>query len=449
MSTTALTAPLGCAASPLEGHALEARAIGRKVGWLLALGVLPVAAWMALAPLSEAVVTSGFVKVDNNRRTLQHAEGGIVRAVLVRDGQRVKAGDVLMELGDVSVAADSHRLRHRLLSEQAGVFRLEAEQMRSAALVWPQHLQKARLDNPALADQLRKEDLLFSARRNALEGQSALLHEQKQKIGQEMVLLDSQFARASEAMTAQRSEFDSNAKLVSEGFVAGTRLLQLQSSVADYAAKLEERRGDRVRAQQRLVDLDIRIRGLENEYRQQASDQLKMALPRVQEIEQELRKATDASVRQVIKAPVDGEVMGLKVTHAGTVVAPREPLAEVVPVNPTLLVEARIRTEDINRVQNGQHADVRFTGYKTSTSALVKGQVTYVAADRQVDPQTGQPYYTVQVAVDAEAVTQVTKGQPMHAGMPAEVYLQGGERTPLKYLTDPITQVLRRAGREP
>lgn len=454
MSTAQIDAPFGDMSDeepedrPVD-HASEAAGLVRKLRWVVLIGVVPVAAWMTFAPLSEAVVTGGFVKVDNNRRTLQHAEGGIVRAVHVRDGQKVKAGDVLIELGDVSVAADHERLRHRLLVEQAGVLRLEAEQLRSPVLAWPAHLIEAKLNDPALADHLRKEEGLFAARRSGLEGQSALLRDQKQKILEELTLLEAQFARASEALQAQRQELDSNAKLVAEGFVAPTRLLQLQSAAADYAAKLEERRSDKVRAQQRLVDLDIRLRALENEYRQQASDQLKAALPRVQEIEQELRKSTDATQRQVITAPVDGEVMGLKVTHAGSVVAAREPLADVVPADPKLLIEARIRTEDVNRVRPGQPAEVRFTGYKTRTSAMVDGAVTYVAADRQLDPQNGQPYYTVHVAVDAEAAARATHGEPMHAGMPAELYLQGSERTPLQYLLEPITQVLRRAGREP
>jgi membrane fusion protein, epimerase transport system len=449
MSSNAMTVPLpGASDDLLSGHAAEAKAIVRKVSWIFALAIVPAAAWLTFAPMTAAVVTSGYVKVDNNRRTLQHAEGGIVRVVHVRDGQKVKAGDVLIEMGDVAVAADRERLYHRLLSERAGVLRLEAEQSRAAVLVWPAELSTATKTDPALAEQLRKEEALFAARRNGLEGQSALLRDQKQKVEQELALLDAQFGKASEALDAQRVELDTNAKLVAEGFVPNTRLMQLQSSVSDYAAKLEERRGDRVRAQQRMVDLDIRLKGLENEYRQQASDQLKVALPRVQEIEQELRKAADASTRQAITAPVDGEVMGLKVTHNGTVVAPREPLVDVVPVNPKLVVEARIRTEDVNRVLAGQHADVRFTAYKTRSTSLVSGEVSYLAADRQLDPQTGQPYYTVHIAVDANSAKQASHGQPMHAGMPAEVYIEGEKRTPLQYLVDPVTQVLRLAGRE-
>lgn len=445
----ALVAPIAGAETDLiANHAREAMAIARKGKWVLLAGVAPALAWLAFAPLASAVVSSGFVKVDLNRRTVQHAEGGTVRSVFVRDGQKVKAGEPLMELGDVAVSADKNRLDYRLLSEKAGVIRLEAEQLRSGALTWPAYLLAAAKVDDSLAQQLQKEQSLFGARRNSLQSQSGLLQQQRAKIEQEIVSLRAQIDRLGESMAAQKRELDTNRSLVKDGFIAATRILQLESAVADYGAKLEERRAEVVRAEQRMVDLDLKLRGLDNDYRQQASDQIKVAAVRVQEIEQELRKATDASTRQVILAPVDGEILGLRVTNPGTVIAPREPVADVLPANPKLVVEARIRTEDVNRVHLGQKADMRFTAYKYRTTHMVPGSVSYLSADRIVEPQTQQAYYTVHIEVDSAAVAQATDGEKLQAGMPAEVYLQGGERTPLEYLLEPITQVLRKAGRE-
>lgn len=449
MSLPALVAPIDGADNDLiAGHAREAQAVARKGLWVLGLGVLPAVLWLAFAPLASAVVAPGFVKVDSNRRTVQHAEGGTVSKVFVRDGQKVHAGEPMMELGDVAVAADRERLNYRLLAERAGVLRLEAEQLRSPSLVWPPFLLAAAKDDASLAEQLRKELALFVARRDALVNQAQLLREQRGKVEQEMVSLKAQIDSAAESIAAQRRELDSYRSLLKDGFIAPTRALQTEASVADYGAKLEERRGELVRAQQRVVDIDLKLRSLDNEYRQQASDQLKVASVRVQEIEQELRKAADASRRQVITAPVDGEVMGLRVTNPGVVLAPREPVAEVVPDNPTLLVEARIRTEDVSRVHRDQSAEVRFTAYKYRTTHLVPGKVTYVSADRLVEQQTNQAYYSVHVEVDSHAVAKATGGEKLQAGMPAEVYLQGGDHTPLQYLIEPVTQVLRRAGRE-
>ncbi|MFM2067524.1 MAG: hypothetical protein RLZZ584_2433 [Pseudomonadota bacterium] len=446
--------------SPLvTRHLDDARALARRGAWVLALGVFPGLAWLTWAPLSSAVVTQGYVKVDLNRRTVQHAEGGTVRVVHVRDGQKVRKGEPLIELGDVSVAAEFQRLQVRLQAERAGVIRLEAEQDLRAAPEWTAELLDAAGRDPSLAEQIRKEQALFAARRSSLRTQSDLLQQQREKIMQEMGSLRLQIDRAQESIKAQRAELDTNKSLVQEGYIAATRVLQLQATVADYGVKLEERRGELVRAEQRVVDINLKLRGLESDYRQQASDQLKIAQVRVNDIEQELRKASDVAQRQVITAPVDGEVMGLRYTAPGAVLAPRETIADVVPADPRLLVETRIRTEDINRVHLNQKAELRFTSYRYRTTPLVPGRVSYVSADRVVDRDSAASYYTVQVEVDASQQALLASGSNasgesgdapvrLQAGMPAEIYLQGEVRTPLRYLVEPVLEALRRAGRE-
>lgn len=211
--------------------------------------------------------------------------------------------------------------------------------------------------------------------------------------------------------------------------------------------KLEERRAELARAEQRLVDTDLRIKGMESDYRQQASDQLKVASLRVAELEQELRKSADAAGRQVITAPVAGEVMNLRFTSSGSVVGPREPVADIVPANPRLVVEAQIRPEDIKRVYIGQMARMRFTAFNPITTPKVDGKVIYASADRMLDHNTGQPYYVVLVEADVASLQAAGRMQ-LQAGMPAEVYLEGEERTPLQYLAEPLLMVMQRAGRE-
>ncbi|MFM2119643.1 MAG: hypothetical protein RL722_1111 [Pseudomonadota bacterium] len=453
------TAVLDEAPNPLVNrHLRDARSLVRRGGLVLGLGVLPAVAWLTWAPLSSAVVTQGYVKVDLNRRTVQHAEGGTVRVVHVRDGQKVKQGQPMLELGDVSVAADHQRLMLKLMAERAGVARLEAEQAMAASISWSPDVIDVAGQDLSLAEQIRKEQALFAARRSSLRTQVDLLQQQRDKVMQEMSSLRLQIDRAQESIKAQRLELETNRSLVQEGYIAATRVLQLQATVADYGVKLEERRGELVRAEQRVVDINLKLRGLESEYRQQASDQLKLAQVRVNDVEQELRKATDQAQRQVIVAPVDGEVMGLKVTSPGVVLAPREVIADVVPADPRLLVETRIRTEDVNRVHLNQQAELRFTSYRYRTTPLVAGRVSYVSADRVVDRDSNASYYTVQVEVDARQQALLTSSAAssdggdgpvrLQAGMPAEIYLQGEVRTPLRYLVEPVMEALNRAGRE-
>jgi HlyD family type I secretion membrane fusion protein len=433
--------------APLAQHLLEARKLARSAAAVLLLGIVPVGAWMSFAPLSAAVVASSFVKVDLDRRVVQHAEGGTVREVKVRDGQHVAQGEPLLVLGDVSVDADLNRLNYRVIVERASLARLEAEQMSAASLHFPPDVVEAARGDPRLAEQMTKERALFGARRDALVGQSVLLRAQQAKVAQEATALRAQIAQATESLKHQTAELETNRRLLSDGFISATRISQLEATVADYGVKLEEKRADLSRAEQRLVDADLRIKSLEGDYRQQASDQLKVSAARLAEIQQEQRKTVDASSRQVIVAPVAGDVINLKFTTPGSVVSPREPIVDIVPSNPRLVVEAHIRTEDVGRVQQGQPADIRFTAFKYRTTRLVEGKVFYVAADRTLDRATNQAYYVALVEADAASLGRAGELK-LQAGMPAEVFIKGEERTPLQYLAEPVTQVLRRAARE-
>jgi HlyD family type I secretion membrane fusion protein len=431
----------------LEPHLAEVRALRRRGLLLLLVLALPAFAWLALAPLTDAVVAAGVVKVDLDKRAVQHAEGGTVREVLVRDGQRVAQGQPLLVLGDVAVDADQNRVNYRVLAEMAGVARLEAELAGDKAIRFPAEVESAAAADPRLGEQIGKERSLFATRRDALTGQVTLLRAQQARMAEEIEGLKAQIAQASESLRLQTADLDTQRNLAKDGFLSPARITQLEATVSDYRVKLEERRSELARAQQRVVDADLRIKALQSEYRQQASDQLKVAASRLNEMLQEQRKSSDAARRQVVVAPVAGDVLNLRFASPGGVVAPREPIADIVPAQPKLVVEVRLRTEDVARVQVGQTADIRFTAFKYRTTQLVAGRVTYLAPDRLVDRATEAAYYTS--LIEADPASLAAAGQiELRAGMPAEVYITGRERTPLQYLLEPVTDVARRAGRE-
>lgn len=432
---------------PVLPHLHEARRLAHW-GLVVVVGaLLPVTAWMTFAPLSSAVVAQAYVKVDLNRRPVQHAEGGIVREVLVRDGQHVHQGEALLVLGDVSVAADKNRLDHRIKTERASMARLDAEQTMANAISFPPDVIETARSDPRLAEQIAKEGALFEARRDALLGQVRLLRSQRDKVAEEIEALRAQIVQAGESMKFQKLDLETNRKLLKDGFISATRIGQLEGIVADYGVKIEERRSELARAQQRTVDADLRIRSLEGDYRQQASDQLKVTAARLAEIEQEQRKSADASARQVITAPASGEIIDLKYSTPGSVIPPRDTIADIVPDDTRLVTEARIRTEDISRIQRGQSAEIRFTAFKYRTTRLVHGKVVYISADRLVDHSNNVPYYSVLVEADPASLEKAGD-MKLLAGMPAEIYIEGGQRTPLQYLLEPVTQVLRHAVRE-
>jgi len=403
--------------------------------------------WVILAPLSGAIIAPAFVKVDMNRKVVQHQEGGIVKQILVRDGERVQMGQTLVVIDDVRLDATLDLLRTQHDGERAKAARLEAERAFLPAVEFPPEL-AARSGEPKVAEILQREAALFRARREALDSQIAVLHKQISQTEEEATALAGQIAAEGRALRSQREELALNEKLFKQNFVQKTRLMTLERAVAEYEARWEEHRAELAKTRQRSSELELRVLAQRNAYVQSATDELKEITTRLFDLEERLRPSKDAADRQRIAAPIAGVVVGLRVFNAGAVVGPREVLMEIVPEDKTLVVEARIRPEDINHVHKGSDAEVRLTAYKQRTPPLVAGRVTYVSADRMLDPQSGTPFYVVQVDVPARALEEAGNLR-MQAGMPAEVYIRTDSRSAFDYLFAPVTVYLRRGMREP
>jgi len=225
-------------------------------------------------------------------------------------------------------------------------------------------------------------------------------------------------------------------------------LLALQRGVADYEARLGEHRAALAQARQRSGDFELRIASLRSSYMKEAADELKDATAKTYDLRERLRPSLDASQRQNVVAPVSGEIVDLRVSTVGAAVGPREPLLDIVPVNPELIVEARVRPEDITYVKIGGDADVRLTAFKQRTTPTVTGKVIYVSADSLSDNKTGAPYYLTHVKLSPESLKEAGDLK-LQAGMPAEVFVRTPARTPLQYLLDPLTGFLQHSFREP
>jgi HlyD family type I secretion membrane fusion protein len=413
---------------------------------LIAAGLAALGAWAIAAPLSGAIIAAGYVKVDLNRKVVQHQEGGTVRVVHVRDGERVKQGQELLVLDDVRIDAQLDLLRTQLDAERAKAARLEAERAYAAGPAYPADLAKRRSE-PKVGELLGREMVLFRARREALDTQIALLRRQIRETQDEIGALDEQLAAEARALKLQKEELSTNERLLEQGYVQRTRIMTLNRAVAEYEARHGERRAELSKARQRAGELELRVLAMRNTYAQTAADELKETSARIFDLEERIRPSKDASERQKITAPIAGEVVGLRVFTQGAVIGPREVLMEIVPDEKRLIVEARIRPEDINHVHTGSLAEVRLTAYQQRSTPLVEGTVTYVSADRLAEPQTGIAYYMVHIDVPPEKLAEGR--QRLQAGMPAEVFIRTDERTALDYLAAPVTSYLRRAMREP
>jgi HlyD family type I secretion membrane fusion protein len=438
--------PAGMGATDATERA-ELTRIARTGALVMVLGLLVMGGWLVAAPLSGAVIAAGFVKVDMNRKVVQHQEGGIVKQLLVRDGERVKSGQILLVIEDVKLDATLDLLRTQHDGERAKAARLEAERAILPEVKFPPEMM-ARKTEPKVVEFLQRETTLFRARREALDTQVALLRKQMQQTLVEVKALTDQIAAEERALKLQKDELKLNEGLAAKGFVPQTRMMQLERGVAEYEARWNEHRAELSKAQQRGQELELRVLAQKNSYVQSAADELKEASTRIFDLEERLRPSKDASERQRIASPISGEVVGLRVFSQGAVVGPREVLMEIVPEDKTLIVEARIRPEDINHVRAGSEAEVRLTAYQQRTTPLVAGKVLYVSADRMVEPQTNAPYYIAHIDVTASALSDAGNLK-MQAGMPAEVYIRTDSRTALDYLLAPVTAYLRKGMREP
>jgi membrane fusion protein, epimerase transport system len=274
-----------------------------------------------------------------------------------------------------------------------------------------------------------------------------LIRRQIEATQDEIRARDSQLAADSRAIRVQREDLEANQRLLTAGFVSQARLLALQRSVSELESRHADTRAERALAESRTTDLRLRAETLQDSFMQEAAGLFAQVSAQIFDLRDRLRPLEDASMRQHITAPISGEVVDLRVTGPGTVIAPREPILDIVPAGAELIVEARVQPADISQVHAGQTADVRLTAFRMRITPTVEGKVSYVSADSLFDQATKSTYYLARIRV-TEAALMEAGGLRLQAGMPAEVYIRTTERTPLQYLLDPVNAFLQRAMRE-
>lgn len=401
--------------------------------------------WAATAPLRGAVIAVGLVKVEINRKTVQHQEGGIVKAIHVQDGLRVTQGQPLITLQDVTVDANLGLLRELLDAELVRRARLDAEHEGRAGFEPPEELRDAAAAR-VVREALHKETLVFEARRSSLEGQIKLMEQQVRETEAEEDALHKQVASAADAIRLAEEELKHNDSLRKKEFVSNSQILSLRRLVAEYRTRHSEYLAEIAKAQQRRTDLRLRMLQLRSQFQQTAAEELKQSTIKVAELRERIRPSEDAARRQIISAPISGRVVGLKAHTVGAAIGPREPLMDIVPDETPLIVEARTHVDSIDQLHIGQEADIRFTTFNSRTTPLVKGSLTYISPDALSD-QKGMPFYQLYVRPDPASVSHAGIEQ-LQPGMQAEVFVQTTARTLVDYLVGPIIDTARRAMRE-
>lgn len=431
--------------APDTSTGIEWQRQARRALWPLLTAAALASAWSAFAPLAGAVIAPAEVKVELNRKTVQHAEGGIVREILVRDGQVVRAGDPLLTIGDMRGEAELALLQDQWRAARLRAARADAEARLATRFDPPAEL----ANDPQAAEHIVRERAVFTARRQSIDEQIVLLQDQVTQAHAQAAALDSQIQATSQSARLSDEELALNERLAAEGFVSRARLIGLQRVASDYASRIGEHRGDLASAQQRAGELRARIAQLKLQQQTQATDELRDATAQVRELTERLRPSRDHVERQTVRAPVDGAIMGLRIASAGAVVGPREPLLDVVPTHEKLVISARIAPQDIEHLRVGGTAEVRLIGSDARQRTPLPARVAFVSPDRMSDASGQRVWFEVTVEVDRAAVREQTPALQLQPGMPAELYVTTAERTLIEYLAKPLGLFTQRALREP
>jgi len=407
--------------------------------WALGIGFGGFLLWASLAPLDEGVPSDGMVVLDTKRKAVQHLSGGIVREVLVKEGDVVQEGQPLMMLDEAAVRASYEAVRQRYLNMRAMQARLLAERQRSPQLVFHRDLQEASQD-PLIQTQMLVQSQLAQTRLSALRAdvqamEESILGLQAMIASYQSIQIQRrlQLGLLEEQLTQIRS-------LVQEGYAPRNQQLDLERSVAETRSALAELTGSLERASRSIAETRQRILARQQGFQQEVESQLTSVQQEV-EAEGERYRAIRAELgRTEIRAPATGQVVGLAMQTVGGITQPGQKLMDIVPVDEPLLLETRIAPHLIDRVHAGLITDVRFSAFSHAPELVVEGEVVSVSKDLLVEPN-GVSYYLARVSITPNGMKSLGPRR-IQPGMPAQVIVKTGERSMLTYLLAPLTRRL-------
>lgn len=447
---TALAEPLAEAGAPLDDRPEREIRTGLIVAVLFFVVLL---GWAALMPLDSAAFAPGRLAVAGQRQAVQHREGGVVQRILVREGQRVREGELLVELAAADVRAQERALAGQVINLKAERARLLAEQTGQAAVAWPAEFASLTGEDRIEADDaMRRQQGQFNARASVLTAQTDAMRQQVAQALQGATGFRKQATASQEQARLVTEELDAIKDVADKGYVAKTRLRALERARAELLGQQGQFDANVAQATTQAGETRIKLLEAERSFREKSSAELRNVELSLTDLEPRYRAARDQLERVRIRAPASGTVVGLNVFTTGGVIAPGQKLMDVVPERAVLVIEARVSPADADDVSTGQAAEIRFAGLTDRQLPILSGKVTRLSADSFEDERTGESYFLAEVSVPAselEAIRRVRgDGFLLRAGMPVEVLVPLRKRTALQYIFEPLTQTMWRSFRE-
>ena len=406
----------------------------RRIGVTIVLVTFGIfGTWAALAPLSNAVHGSGFVTVQSYRKTVQHLEGGIVKELLARDGDSVKKGDPLIVLDESQLSAEYESTRNQLIVARYKEARLRAERDQLDAIP-PVELKGT--DSDRAQEALAGEQQVFKSRHDSRMGEISVQRERISQLKEQIRGLEDMIGTKQGLEKSYSGEIVQLKDLLAQGFVDNQRLLESQRKLDMLKTEVADHKSAIAKTKLQVSETELQILQLDKKFSADVADELSQVQAQVFDLQEKEAALNDRLSRIVIRAPETGMVLDMKVHTVGGVVQAGTPLMDIVPAASDLVVEAKVMPNDIDRLELGKTADIRFSAFNNATTPVIEGKLTRISADRLTDERSGDPYYLVRVKVTDDGMKKLANRR-LQPGMPAEVLINAGDRTMLEYLLKP------------
>jgi len=392
--------------------------------------------WAAYAPLNGAVVAPAVVKVEGNRKTIQHLDGGIVKELLIKEGDRVTIGQSLIILEDTQARAAVDVLSQQSYALRAQEARLLAERDGYKSIAFPDELSSQR-DDPAVGKVLQTETRQFEIRRTSLDGQVSVLKQRIAQLQEQIAGAEAQQTAVRESLAIVAAELKDQNFLLDKGLTQRPRVLELERTASGLRGQLGDLVGAVAKVRQAIGEMELQIIQTRNVWTTEVAKDLREAEAKLAEVTPRLQAARDVLDRTNMRSPYAGYVVDLSVFSVGGVIQRGDKVMDIVPSQNGLVTEANINVDDIHDIHPGMRAELHFTAYKQRVIPVIHGDVIDVSADRLTDKRTGVPYYTALVRVDDQELAASNEVQ-LYPGMGVTVMIPTKERTALDYLIGPI-----------
>jgi HlyD family secretion protein len=413
---------------------------------LVAVLVFGVGGWASTAQISGALIAPGSIVVDSNVKKVQHPTGGVVGKLYVRDGDHVKAGDMLIRLDETVTQANLAIVTKGLTELYARKARLAAERDGVDAVAVPNEFAGS-LDDASVKEALSSERKLFDLRRQARLGQKQQLHERITQLQQQISGLSAQQDAKDQEVALIEQELKGVRELFQKNLVQVNRLTSLERD----EARLQGERGQLVaqaaEAKGKIAEIQLQIIQVDQDLSSDVAKELRETDSKIGEYVERKVTAEDQLKRTDVRAPQDGIVFQSTANTVGGVVTAGDPIMLIVPEADNLLVEVKVEPKDIDQMQFGQAVVLRFSAFNVRTTPEINGTVVRIAADTSTDQRTGQTYYLVRISMSEDEIKRLGDVK-LTPGMPVEAFLQTGARTMLSYLIKPLHEQLVRSFRE-